>query len=187
MKKLIIILLLFYSNTLLADDINVRANLLLVNVNDLFDNESYGVELDYAISKKFTIGPTYNHLAYSGYIKENFVNADYSVAGVRVNYFFKEALQQGFLIGFRAETGSLNITGFDALAFGDVLYGKEKFQRYSLLFSYLQRIGNFNLLYEAGFLYYTLPDEIKVGNDTIQNTEYTGSKNILQFSLGWIF
>lgn len=184
MKKIMLSTVMFFCCVMLSPayagqgDVSVRT----APISDLIGIGN--VEIDYAITRKFAVGPTvYRYNA-------EFSNTNYqnSLYGGRISYYFNEALEGGWLASVTASFGKFKITRESG--------GKEyeiamDLRVYTALLSYQAMWDHFNITTGFGASYFTLPETVigYSGIDvlTIDTSFLSGFTPNAEFMLGWRF
>lgn len=142
------------------------------------------VELDIAVDEHFTVGPLYAGFNF----EHSDVDYDADAFGLRVNYYFDQALSGGWLFGVSAFYGDFEITEVDA----GITYSTTTSTRaYTALFSYQAMWKHFNLTFGLGASYFSLPSNITAveGIDVLEiDTSFlSGISPNAEFTVGWRF
>ena len=184
MKKSLLSMVLFCCCVMLSPayagqgDVNIRT----APVSDLIGIGN--VEVDYAITHNFTVGPTLYRF------NAEFANTNYenSLYGGRVSYYFKEALAGGWLASVTAAYGQFKVTREVG---GQEFSTNTNMHVYTALFSYQAMWDHFNITTGIGASYFSLPETV-VGYSgvdvlTINTSFMSGVVPNAEFMLGWKF
>ncbi len=142
------------------------------------------VEIDYAVTSKFAIGPT----VYRYNVEISHTDFQNSLYGGRLSYYFKEAMEGGWLASLTASFGKFKVTRDIS---GREFSTSTSTRVYTALISYQAMWKHFNITTGIGASYFSLPETVigYSGIDilTIDTSFLSGYTPNAEFMIGWRF
>lgn len=182
-KSILLLLLLSQTPVLAGEgDWNVRTSPIMNLIG------IYNLEVDYAITPQWTLGPLLNDFDF----EYSDTEVDSFMYGVRANYYLDSALDGGWVASLSATYGSIDISEPGTISGVEVDYTASTSVRvYTALFSYQAMWDSFNMMFGLGATYFSLPETVfginGVNKIPISTSFISGVLPNAEFSLGWRF
>jgi hypothetical protein len=161
-----------------------KFNLRTTPVSDAFG--IVNIDLDYAVSKNITLGPTLTYFDY----EVSDITFESTMFGVRLNYFFNEALAGGMFASFGGSFGNFDISEVNTS--NSLRYSSSSSVRiYTALLGYQAMWDNFNITFGGGASYISLPETVLGVNEidtfSIDTSTLSGVVPNVELTMGWSF